>query len=55
MTKAYFKDGSKSHAIKFFQDSITEMREVKEKREKVLTSLFDSVYSEKNPRDLSYE
>jgi hypothetical protein len=53
MTKAYFKDGSTSHAVAFFQNSIDEIRDIKSKREALLESMFDSVYSEENPRDMT--
>lgn len=45
MTKAYFKDGSTSHAVAFFQNSIDEIREIKTKRESLIESMFDVVYS----------
>lgn len=44
MTKAYMKDGSIEHGLKFFENKITGLKELKQMREDFLISLFDSTY-----------
>lgn len=57
MTKAHFKDGSVDHALKFFEGELAKLREVKQKREDFLITLFDTVYGEVQAADsqLSYD
>lgn len=45
MTKAYFKDGSIDHALRFFQKEVKNLKNVKSKKEDLLIALFDSVYT----------
>lgn len=55
MTKAYLKDGSIDHGLKFFQDKVQALKEVKEKKEAFLVNLFDSVFGDQKVKDVSYE
>ena len=55
MTKAYFRDGSSEYALKFFQEKIQSLRTIKEQREKVLISIFDSVYGDEKPQKIEFE
>ena len=57
MTKAHLKDGAVDHALKFFESELGKLREVKQKREDFLVTLFDTVYGEVHAADaeLTYE
>ena len=44
MTKAYFKDHSPEHALKFFEEGIQNYKQQKEAHEDYLVSLFDSTF-----------
>lgn len=55
MTKAYFKDGTIEHGLKFFENSIQELRDVKQKREDFLVALYESTYGEENAKEVTYE
>ena len=55
MTKAYLQDGSISHGIKFFQESVQKLGSMRKSREDYLVSLFDSVFGEEAAKDLTYE
>jgi len=57
MTKAHLKDGAIDHAIKFFNEEVQSVTEIKRKREDVLIALFDSVYGDVEAADaqISYD
>jgi|LauGreDrversion4_2_1035121.scaffolds.fasta_scaffold57892_3 hypothetical protein len=46
MTKALLKDGAVDHAYKYFESEIGKLRDIQQKQEDFLLSLFDSVYGE---------
>jgi hypothetical protein len=46
MTKAHLKDGAVDHAIKFFENEVTKLGDIKAKREDFLLTMFDTVYGE---------
>jgi hypothetical protein len=55
MTKAYFKDGNIDHALKFFEQNIKKLKDIKNTREEFLVSIFDSVYGTDNSEELSFK
>ena len=57
MTKAHLKDGAIDHAFKYFGTEFKKLREVRQKKEDFLVSMFDSVYGEIKAADaeISFE
>lgn len=55
MTKAYLQDGSISHGVKFFHDSVKKLGSIRKSREDYLVSLFDDVFGEEAAKDLTYD
>lgn len=45
MTKAYFKDGSVDHALKFFHDGVSKRQEMTKKQEDTLVSMYDETFT----------
>lgn len=54
MTKAYIQDGNSDHAVKFFNQSLKKLQELKENREEYLLNLYDAIFGE-STTELSYE
>lgn len=44
MTKAYFKDGSVDHALKYFEDGIRQRAQAVSEQEEMLVKMFDSSF-----------
>lgn len=55
MTKAYLKDGSIPHAVKFFSDSVQRLSQIKEVREDYLIKMFDQVFGKEETQNMTLE
>lgn len=45
MTKAYFKDGSVDHALKFFREGVAKREEMTKKQEDMLVGMYDDTFA----------
>ena len=44
MTKAYFKDHSPDHALKFFEEGVGKLRNNKQEQDDYMVNMFDSLF-----------
>ena len=52
MTKAYFMDGNVDHALKYFEGGIVKRREMSEKQEEMLVTMYDQMFGGKQTMEI---